>query len=100
MWRMLRFESLGLQGLICECDLDWMRSRDIWWTWQSKEGLVGAIYNDFIEKWHILIMDVERRGPSSESSDFARMEVLLRQMSGDHHVHLSNPNWVRAALTR
>lgn len=22
-------ESLGLQGLICECDLDWMRSRDI-----------------------------------------------------------------------
>ena len=89
-------ETLGLQGLICECDIDWTRSRDIWWTWQSRDGLVGAIYNDFIEKWHVLVLDVERRPTQSDSSNLERMEFLLRQMSGENHVRLSNPNWVRA----
>jgi FAD binding domain len=36
-------ESFGLQGLICECDLDGVRSRDIWWTWQSREATPDAV---------------------------------------------------------
>ena len=92
-------ESSGLQGLFCECDLDWKRSRDIWWTWQDKEGLVATIYNDFTEKWHILIMDLKKRGSASDSSDFERAGVLLRRMSGDHDVRLSNPVWIQGDFT-
>ncbi len=88
-------EPSGLRGLFCECDLDWKRSRDIWWTWQNKEGLVATIYNDFTEKWHILFMDLKKRGSASDSSDFERAGVLLREMSGDHDVHLSDPVWIQ-----
>jgi 2-polyprenyl-6-methoxyphenol hydroxylase-like FAD-dependent oxidoreductase len=89
-------ESYELSGLFCECDIDWMRSRDIWWTWQSPQGLVAAIYNDFVEKWHVLALDVELSGIQSDPSAFERIGFLLRRLSGDENVRLANPNWVHA----
>jgi 2-polyprenyl-6-methoxyphenol hydroxylase-like FAD-dependent oxidoreductase len=31
-------ESYDLRGLFCECDIEWTRSPDIWWTWQGPLG--------------------------------------------------------------
>jgi 2-polyprenyl-6-methoxyphenol hydroxylase-like FAD-dependent oxidoreductase len=88
-------EMSGLQGLACECDLDWKRSRDIWWTWQTREGVVAAIYNDFIEKWHVVAMELGRQAPmSSDAERGERVGMLLRGASGDE-VRLTNLNWVR-----
>jgi 2-polyprenyl-6-methoxyphenol hydroxylase-like FAD-dependent oxidoreductase len=89
----------GLQGLTCECDLDWQRSRDIWWTWQSSEGVVVAIYNDFSEKWNLKVMEPGQEG--LEGSDDARAEhaiTLLRRASGDPDVKLTNARWNRDGL--
>jgi 2-polyprenyl-6-methoxyphenol hydroxylase-like FAD-dependent oxidoreductase len=93
-------ESFGLTGLFCECDIDWMRSRDIWWTWQSPQGLVAAIYNDFVGKWHVVALDVEAGELESEASAFERIGLLLRRLSGDENVRLANPNWVHAESSR
>jgi 2-polyprenyl-6-methoxyphenol hydroxylase-like FAD-dependent oxidoreductase len=92
-------EPSGLQGLICECDLDWRRSRDIWWTWQTTGGLAAAIYNDFIGKWHVLIMEPGQPHTVPETSGLERVGQLLRQISGDRSVHASNPNWVHADIS-
>jgi 2-polyprenyl-6-methoxyphenol hydroxylase-like FAD-dependent oxidoreductase len=92
-------ESSGLQGLTCECDLDWKRSRDIWWTWQSSEGVVAAIYNDFSEKWNLKIMEPGQQGPAG--SDSTRTEhalSLLRRASGDQNVQLANARWNRDGI--
>ncbi|HXY33739.1 MAG TPA: FAD-dependent monooxygenase [Planctomycetaceae bacterium] len=89
-------KTLDFPGVFCECDLDWKRSRDIWWMWQGPRGLVATIYNDFTEKWHIAVVDLKKRGRVSESSDLERAGALLRQMSGDHNVRLSNPVWIHA----
>jgi 2-polyprenyl-6-methoxyphenol hydroxylase-like FAD-dependent oxidoreductase len=89
-------ETHSVELLYCECDLDWKRSRDIWWTWQGRQGLIGTIYNDFTNKWHIAGIDLRKRDPKSTSSDFERAGELLRHYSGDRSVRLSNPDWVHA----
>jgi 2-polyprenyl-6-methoxyphenol hydroxylase-like FAD-dependent oxidoreductase len=86
-------ETLNLRGLFCECDLDWKLSRDIWWTWHSKDGLAAAIYNDFTEKWHVAVVDLDQTPSEAASSPFERIGVMLRRMSG-HNVQLSNPAWI------
>jgi 2-polyprenyl-6-methoxyphenol hydroxylase-like FAD-dependent oxidoreductase len=78
--------------LICECDLDWKRSRDIWWTFHAPDGVAGAIFNDFTEKWHVLITQVGGGG----AADFELMGDILRRRSRDPHLQLSNPSWVGA----
>jgi 2-polyprenyl-6-methoxyphenol hydroxylase-like FAD-dependent oxidoreductase len=86
-------ETLNLGGLFCECDLDWKLSRDIWWTWHGKDGLAAAIYNDFTEKWHVAVVDLDHRASESACSPFERIGVMLRRMSG-HNVQLGNPAWI------
>jgi 2-polyprenyl-6-methoxyphenol hydroxylase-like FAD-dependent oxidoreductase len=81
-----------LRGLLCECDADWKLSRDVWWLWQERDGFAGAEYNDFTNKWHLQVIDLEGTQATLE-----RMEVLLRKRSGIHTVHLSNPAWVHQA---
>jgi 2-polyprenyl-6-methoxyphenol hydroxylase-like FAD-dependent oxidoreductase len=93
-------ESYDLLGLFCECDIAWTQSRDIWWTWQGPQGLVAAIYNDFVGKWHVLALDIESSGFDSESSSFERIGFLLRRLSGDENARLANPNWVHAERSR
>jgi 2-polyprenyl-6-methoxyphenol hydroxylase-like FAD-dependent oxidoreductase len=73
--------------------LDWKRSRDIWWLWQSPQGLISAIYNDFTEKWHILAVDFDTPGSTDSASALERIGEFLRQASGED-VRLSNPAWV------
>lgn len=80
--------------LICECDLDWKLSRDIWWTWHGSEGFAAAIYNDFTGKWHILIHDIGQQDPAAGSVDLELIGVLLRKYSGKRDVKLSNPSKV------
>jgi 2-polyprenyl-6-methoxyphenol hydroxylase-like FAD-dependent oxidoreductase len=86
-------ETLNVGGLFCECDLDWKLSRDIWWTWHGKEGLAAAIYNDFTEKWHVVVVDLNQRPAEAASRPFERIGAMLRRMSG-HNVQLSNPAWI------
>jgi 2-polyprenyl-6-methoxyphenol hydroxylase-like FAD-dependent oxidoreductase len=81
-----------LRGLLCECDADWKLSRDMWWLWQDRDGFAGAEYNDFTNKWHLQVIDLEATEATLE-----RIEVLLRKRSGLQNVHLSNPVWVRQA---
>jgi 2-polyprenyl-6-methoxyphenol hydroxylase-like FAD-dependent oxidoreductase len=84
-------ETSGLRVLFCECDLDWKLSRDIWWLWQDKDGFAGAEYNDFTNKWHLQVLDLQ-----GSDVTLARMEDLLRKRSRTT-VHLSNPAWLRPA---
>jgi 2-polyprenyl-6-methoxyphenol hydroxylase-like FAD-dependent oxidoreductase len=83
----------GLTGLICECDVDWGRSRDIWWTWHGYEGLAAAIFNDFTEQWHVLVLD-RAGGAVPKGSELTRIEERLRGYSGDPNVRLSNASKV------
>jgi 2-polyprenyl-6-methoxyphenol hydroxylase-like FAD-dependent oxidoreductase len=86
-------ESSSQRGLlICECDLDWNLSRDIWWTWHGRAGFAAAIYNDFSGKWHILIHDLGQQDPRSGPVDLELISVLLRKYSGERSVKLSNPS--------
>jgi len=82
----------ALRGLLCECDLDWKLSRDIWWIWNDKDGFAGAEYNDFTNKWHIQVVDL-----GGTEATLERMQVLLRKRSGIGNVHLSNPAWMHQA---
>jgi 2-polyprenyl-6-methoxyphenol hydroxylase-like FAD-dependent oxidoreductase len=83
--------SLGLHGLVTECDLDWNLSRDIWWTWHGTRGLAAAIYNDFTGQWHILAFDRSERS-RPEIRKFEKIGSWLRAFSRIADVRLSNPS--------
>lgn len=86
-------ESSSQRGLlICECDLDWNLSSDIWWTWHGSAGFATAIYNDFTGKWHILIHDLGQQDPRSAPIGLELISLLLRKYSGVQAVKLSNPS--------
>jgi 2-polyprenyl-6-methoxyphenol hydroxylase-like FAD-dependent oxidoreductase len=75
-------ESSSQRGLlICECDLEWSLSRDIWWTWHGNAGFAAAIYNDFTGKWHILIHDLGQQDPGSGPVD---LELTRAGPAGRH----------------
>ena len=87
--------SLGLHGLVAECDLDWNLSRDIWWTWHGTKGLAAAIYNDFTGQWHVLAFDRNEQS-RTEITAFEKIGILLRRFSGIADVQPSNPSKIDA----
>jgi 2-polyprenyl-6-methoxyphenol hydroxylase-like FAD-dependent oxidoreductase len=89
----------GLIGLICECDLNWERSRDIWWTWHGYDGVAAAIFNDFTGQWHVLILERRTVGTIPNSSKLALIGKRLREYSGDPNVRLSNASKVDETTT-
>jgi len=84
-------ETASLQGILCECDLDWKLSRDMWWIWNDRDGFAGAEYNDFTNKWHLQVVDLDGQAATLE-----RIEGLLRKRSRIANVHLSNLAWIHS----
>lgn len=81
-------ESSGHRYLICEADVDWTLSRDIFWVFQDGSGIAAAFFIDFTNKWHLIVDDLENAGARA-GADIERLTALLRQRS-KHDVQVTN----------